>query len=516
MRPKEDAETNTYLHRYFPCTDILVGYLSGWTLNLGVVPLLRFSAFLFFPAFDFLRLLLFSVTRVLETMSLLLNQQALGGHFAFCKSKVLSLNGRSVKAILLCMLGFSTCAASPVIKEEPIDLGVGEHYELFLPKMTRFTVGQKDYVNHKERPHQKSLLLKGVKPGKTQIMVWDTEGNTRAYDVFVFQNSRQVKLQKLRDKLSLDGIKLEVDSHFIELKGEIHELKHYLYIKSLTDKNQGFVRNKLSVSKELSDHVFAHIYKRFFSEFVDDISCGVQGFELICKYSKNHNISPLLIQSFEKKFGVQFIENQNKEKMQNYKVRLKLVQMEQMDGRQINLGLSQLNTRLKDLFQTGVRSVIDNNELILKENNIHLSSLAEPEALVQSGQEVSLDIGSDIPYTITSIQGAAQTQWKFAGLQIKIKLERHGNALKVAYKTSFTRPSQGQTISGNRESSTLILPLDVPIEVFQVSFQTLGQQKQNIPFLGDIPILGKIFTSTGSQSNYKNITGVIQIEKHER
>jgi type II secretory pathway component HofQ len=189
--------------------------------------------------------------------------------------------------------------------------------------------------------------------------------------------------------------------------------------------------------------------------------------------------------------------------------------MEQMDGRQINLGLSQLNTRLGDLFQTGISSVITNNELVLKENNIQLSSLAEPEAIVQSGQEVSLDIGSDIPYASSSLHGAAQTQWKFAGLKIKVKLVRRGNALRVSYSTSFTRPSQGQTISGNRESSTLMVPLNIPLQLFQVSFQTLGEQKQNIPILGSIPILGKIFSSTGSQANYKNITGVLQIEKYK-
>lgn len=500
--------------RDFLCKKIFMRYLSGWILNLGVVPLLRFSAFLFLPAFDFLRLLLFSVTRVLETMSLLLNQQALAGHFAFSKPMFLSLNLHSVKAILLCLVGFSSCIALAGEGQTSLTLGVGEHHELSLPKMTRFSVSSDDSISYKERPQHKSLLLKGEKPGQAQIMVWDTHGKTHTHNIFVIENPRQTKLQGLKEKLSLPGLRLHVDSHFIRLKGEVNQLEHYLYLKALIDKNQAFIKNQLSVSKELSDHIFARIYKRFFSEFIDDISCEVQNFDLVCQYGKNQNISASFVEKLKKSYGVHFRENTNKEKMQNYKVRLKLVQMEQMDGRQINLGLSQLNTRLGDLFKTGVRSVIENNELILKENNIQLSSLAEPEAIVQSGQEVSLDIGSDIPYTITSVQGTSQTQWKFAGLQIKIKLEKQGNALKVRYQTSFTRPSEGQTISGNRESSTIMVPLDIPHEVFQVSFQTLGQQQQNIPFLGDIPILGKIFTSTGSQSNYKNITGVIQIEKH--
>lgn len=514
MKPKTNAEAKIYSKRYFLCTTISTGYLSGWILNLGVVPLLRLSAFLFFPEFVFLRLLLFCVTRVLETMSLLLNQQALIGHFAFCKPKVLSLNERSVKAIVLSLLSFSLCAASSPLKQSPISLEVGDHYELKLPNMTRFTVGQSDYLSHKEQVEKKSLLLKGLRPGKTQIMVWDTEGQTRAYNVYVYEDSRQIQLQKLKNKLAIAGVKILAGPYFLEIQGEVEELKHYLYLKSFIDKNQQLIRNKLSISKELSDRVFAYIYKRFFGEFVDDISCEVRKFDFVCTYGQNKNISSKLISTLKDKFAVEFIENKNKERMQNYNIRLKLVQMEQMDGREVNLGLSQLNTRLKDLFQTGLRSVIENNELILKENNIRLSSLAEPEAIVRSGKEVSLDIGSDIPYTTTSIQGASETQWKFAGLEIRVKIEKRGNALEVSYSTSFTRPSQGQTISGNRESSTVMLPLNIPLEVFQVSFKTIGQKKQNIPILGDIPILGKIFTSTGAQSNYKNITGVIQIEKH--
>lgn len=491
-------------------------YLSGWILNLGVVPLLLFAAFLFFPAFVFLRSLLFSVTRVLETMSLLLKQPALlRGHFAFCKPKVLSLNKHSVKAVLLSLSTPFLCSATQSVTPKDITLSVGEHYELHLPQMMSFTLSSGDSLSHKEKTSQKSLLLKARQPGKTQIMVWNKDGNIAVYRIYVLDDEREIKLQQIKKKLSVEGIKVNVSPPFIELEGGVKMLKHYLYLKRIIQKHSDLIDNKLKVSKTLSDQIFTRVYQRFFGEYVDHISCQVRGFDLVCQHKNDKNISPDLIQDLSQKLGVTFQQLENMEKMQNYKLRLKLVQMEQMDGQQVNLGLSQLNTRLSDLFQAGIRSVIENNELVLKENNIQLSSLAEPEAIVQSGQSISLEIGSDIPYTITTLQGAAQTQWKFAGLKVDVEIERRGHALEVKYETSFTRPSSGQSISGNKESSTLMIPLGTPVGIFQISFQTLGQQAQSIPLLGDIPILGKIFSSSGNQSNYKNITGVIQIEKHD-
>jgi hypothetical protein len=172
--------------------------------------------------------------------------------------------------------------------------------------MTRFTIAQNDVVSHKERPEQKTLLVKGLKPGKAQILVWTGHGVTDTYDLFVLDSPREIKLQQLYKKLSIPGLSVQLDSHFLKLEGEISELKHYLYLKEIIDRNLNFIDNQLNVSEELSSHIFASVYQRFFSEYVDHVSCEVDQFDLVCKYKKDQNISEEMSDELSKKFGVEF------------------------------------------------------------------------------------------------------------------------------------------------------------------------------------------------------------------
>ena len=92
-----------------------------------------------------------------------------------------------------------------------------------------------------------------------------------------------------------------------------------------------------------------------------------------------------------------------------------------------------------------------------------------------------------------------------------------GEKIKIAYETELTRPSgeASNSISGNKEKSSVVLNLDEATQLFQVTLKTDAKAIDKMPFLHYIPVLGELFKSRSSQNNYKMITGILEIKNHE-
>ena len=147
-----------------------------------------------------------------------------------------------------------------------------------------------------------------------------------------------------------------------------------------------------------------------------------------------------------------------------------------------------------------------------------MNTLAEPVGLIRPMSPAEFQIGADVPYATTGKDGnVTQTQWQFAGLKVKITLENIGDKLQINYETELTKPSAGVngSISGNKEKSSVVIDLNSPTQIFQISLKTQAQGVDQMPFLNRIPLLGELFKSKSSQDNYKMITGIIEIKIHE-
>ncbi|RLA63024.1 MAG: hypothetical protein DRQ89_08095, partial [Epsilonproteobacteria bacterium] len=119
--------------------------------------------------------------------------------------------------------------------------------------------------------------------------------------------------------------------------------------------------------------------------------------------------------------------------------------------------------------------------------------------------------GAEIPYKING--EVPHTQWKFAGLRIKTNLKKVGLNYLLEYETLISRPKNSDSISGNREKSTVILKVGTPVQLFQIGLKTEGRNNEGVPFLGHIPIISSLFGTRSTQLTYKKITGLIVLEE---
>jgi hypothetical protein len=172
---------------------------------------------------------------------------------------------------------------------------------------------------------------------------------------------------------------------------------------------------------------------------------------------------------------------------------------------------------VEDLFVNGIRNLIDKNAVFLQKSQMDLSSLAEPELVVNLNTPQLVEIGSQIPYQNIGVQGSsviAPIDWRFAGLKIKTKITESYGKLLLDYETEFSRPV-AQAISGSKEVSSALLEVGVPMKIFQIGFQTTSKDRLGIPVLSEIPILKHLFESKSDTKTYKQIYGYVVLEAVE-
>lgn len=482
-------------------------YLA-WTANLGVVPLFLLEAFLLAPDERFLALRRFSVTAVLEAIDI-----SLFRNLSFKNLKIINLTITLVFVKIFLLL---PCAAFSSEEAPPSDLilAKGEQKELILKDLKNFSVGNPDVISYRYIKAQNKLLIKGKKVGFTDLILWNKKGK-QVLSLYVLSKQKFLKTFQLADALKNLSLNIDIKGPIMTASGILGDFSDYLYLQKIKGQFQDQVFFKITLDSKLRNHIVGQIYKKLYANGFSSVTCQVDWLDILCFYEGMQNEA--LLKQLASFYRVSFIQQDSRHRHKNFRLKLKLIQLERMDGREIHLGLDKLQASVVDLFENGIRKLIDNNMVFLTQSKMDLSSLAEPEIIINLNTPQIIEIGSQIPYQNISTQGAsviAPIDWRFAGLKIQTKVTESYGKLLLNYETEFSRPVD-QTISGSKETSSALLEVGVPLKIFQIGFQTTGKSRQGIPLLSDIPILKHLFESKSDQKTYKQIYGYVVLEEVE-
>lgn len=479
-------------------------FLSGWIANLGVVPLFFICFLRDAPILTFLFDLLVFVTRVLETIFNLLLVDLKN------KPLVLSKVTGPVKAFLIAFASFSLCSGSTMAQNTEIDLILarGEQKELKIQGgIQKFSIGNSEVLAKKVMGS--TLLIKGKSVGFSDVRIWTKSKQHIQYRIYVLSKNEQLTNLQLAHTLKELNLKLSVNGSLIKISGELDKVEDYLLIQKILKQNKEQILDNVKVSKKLRSEIIGEIYEYFYKENLNQFRCHNEFLKIICHISKNQTLSEEIVKRLQEKYHLELVLSRME--ISNYKIKLKLIQLEQLDGQELAIGLNQLSARMEDFFSSGLVSLINKNVILLRHHNIHASTLGEPEIMTLFGEETKIEIGSEIPFRADALN-AINTQWKFAGMRLKFLLVPDGKDFKLKYETEFTRPQEG-TITGSKNQSNISLKKDKPIEIFKVIFKTTTKEESGIPFFEKIPLLGEIFKSKSNVETYKSITGLLMLEE---
>ena len=479
-------------------------FAAAWIANLGVVPLFLFAAFLLAPAFFFFLSLLLFVTHVLETIGKLLynrnyrrriNTNNVIYQIPFFKLSFLPRISRCVKGFFVILLLNHMLWSGNALASDFI-LSRGQSMSLPLPKMARFNVGNKEVLTYKLNESNKTLLIRGASLGTSEILVWNKgEENPETYQIFVISKNQESKLLHIAQLMSSMGLKTLVDLPHLRVSGGLTSLKDYLQYKKIQAQNNELILDEVNIGPTLKKTILADIYKHFFNDYKDSIKCTLLYSEFTCLYPKNEAPGESLKKFLIEKYKVMFIEHNNQKFRKNYSFKMKIVQLEQMDGEELRLGLEQINATLGDILRVPLNLIVEKNAFLLAQKKVQMNTLAEPMGLIRPMSPAEFQIGADVPYTSASKDGINQTQWMFAGLKVKVVMENMGDKIKINYSTELTKPSleSNGPISGNKEKSSVVIDLNSPTQLFQISLKTEALGVDQMPFLNRIPLLGELF-----------------------
>jgi hypothetical protein len=489
------------------------GAAVSWMANLGVVPLFLLAAFLFAPIALCFALRRFSVTAVLEAIDISSRNKT---HLAILKLLNITKGRFFVKGFFLAHIALSFPAQATISTGALSDvvLAKGEQRELGFEGIKKFSVGNSDIISYKLNAKSSKLLIKGKKVGFTDLIIWNKKGK-ETISIYVLSREKFLKTFQIAEALKNLNLTIDIKGPIMTATGVISDFSDYLYLQKIKRQYENQVFLRINLDPKLRNHIIGQIYKKLFANGHSNVSCQVDWLEIICFYEGSSKSE--FLKQLAAYYQVSFIQQNSRLLQKNFRLKFKLIQLERMDGREIHLGLDKLQSNLMDFFENGIRNLVEQNSLFLQKYQMDLSSLAEPEMIINLDTPQLIEIGTQIPFQNISTQNTniiAPIEWRFAGLKIKTKITESQGRPFLKFHTEFTRPSE-QGIGGSKEVSSVLLDVGVPIKIFQIGLQTISKDRKGIPFISDVPILKHLFESKSDQKTYKQIYGYVILEAVE-
>lgn len=200
-----------------------------------------------------------------------------------------------------------------------------------------------------------------------------------------------------------------------------------------------------------------------------------------------------------------------------------------MDGTPLGLIQQGLNVALGKINDSGTSFAILVNAL---SGNTNTNVLSTPSLVTRDNEEAEIKVGQEVPFVTGNFTGnnsgggtsgvanPFQTiERKDVGLTLSFTPQiSKGDTIQLTIDQEISSIAQGSSQSGAVDLITNNRTLTTSVEVDNGQILVLGgliddqvtETVQKVPLLGDIPLLGELFTSRSVQKNKRNLLNFIR------
>ena len=333
------------------------------------------------------------------------------------------------------------------------------------------------------------VLLNGKAPGGVSLIIWDESGQSQAFEVSVDIDVMGLS-QKIHEVFPSEPVQVTTSGPVVMLSGRVSsgEVADKILdvVKNVAPKVTSFLEVPATPTTEISLQVkFATVNRQAVSQF---------GVNLFRTFSSNfpmststQQYSPPTLSSLTTTSTTGATTTTSTSAQNNFEL-----------SNLLNIFIFRPDINLGATIQA------------LQENNL-LQILAEPNLITQSGKEASFLAGGQFPYPVLQSvsggnSGAITIQFKEYGVRLSFTPTVTPDGLihlKVQPEVSSLDFTNAVTLQGflipalatDRVQSEMDLRDGQSFAIAGLLDKRVTQQLEKVPGIGDIPILGKLFTS---------------------
>lgn len=141
--------------------------------------------------------------------------------------------------------------------------------------------------------------------------------------------------------------------------------------------------------------------------------------------------------------------------------------------------------------------------------------LSRPSVVTLSGEQATIQIGGEIPYSSVNNNGSSNTSFKKYGIILQFKpvvdaQNRINSAIHAEVSNMSGQAVNGQPIIATRSADSVItLHSGSPIVIGGLMDSSESKNVAKIPILGDIPIIGEFFKHTSTTRDKRELIIVV-------
>lgn len=344
------------------------------------------------------------------------------------------------------------------------------------------------------------IILKTLSIGQTLI-----RQNNHLINISVVPTGSQKTFQdwlKLSQKFI--GINVDFCQDVVCLKGKLYRFEDFKKIIQLIEKNESSLYLALSVDDDLKIQLNLWYENRLREN-------GLTPLKIVYAYPWRLNYSAkemaLDYKVFARKFGILALENKQKiEIADNIHVEVKITEIKKDFGRTLGLKWPAQYTAQIIEQQANLTSPLE-AVINAHENQGDIKVLASPNLVCRSGKEAEFFAGGEFPIKVLNFK-FQDIVWKKYGIIMKVKptVDSIGQ-MSLGIDSEISSIDASRSIDGipalftNRVSSYFDLIESKTIALSGLIKNESSQNREGLPFLSRIPILGSLFSSQEFKEN---------------
>ncbi len=402
------------------------------------------------------------------------------------------------------------------LEKAPLILGEGEQRLIHIPNLRKYSLGSDSArmivlpqtLSSKlgKKTGQDTLLIKGVRPGYSDLWIWKSDGQSEHRTIQIEKWGLE-KANPLLEK-ALSGLQETEVYHLgggIFLKGTVHTLSEASQIRGLTDQFPNEIHDETEIDGKLLSQGIVQLEKWIQSNgYGSKIKLERQGGAV---WVRGAFARPLEKSNAERQIRalyppalLEFDSLPDRSPTVHFRVFL----LELKKNGFYSLGLS-WPPKVPNAFQItsfGIQEALK-LDLALQalEGNGTAKILSRPELAVRAPGEAELFAGGEIPIRTVTHYSSSVT-WKSYGLLLKLKVAQVAGdkvRLDIATEVSHLDPHLTEdhlpSLQANRMKTQVDAEFGKPLLLSGLLQEDLRREAKGLPVLKNIPILGSLFGS---------------------